>query len=266
VFTDRLRYPALRARPETERAPLAALTEVGFAPEAIAAAFDEFDSVAAEIFPRLQARARAIGADCQARQLETRRGTADDAKRLLYAVVRLAQPDVVVETGTYNGLTATFLLLALRANNRGRLVSLDLPARVPIPHAIDDPLPNGAEPGWIIPDELRANVEVVIGDARKTLEPTLERLGPVDLFFHDSLHTTRHMLFEYRTAWRFLKPGGILASDDAFMTPAFWWFTERRHVPFVHIGALAVTRKPLALQSRKSRTRSETDSAHASPV
>src|SRR5207249_4038930 len=151
---------------------------------------------------------------------------AHDLKRLLYLAVRVARPETVVETGTYNGTTTTFLLLGLRDNGAGRLVSLDLPARSSIANAIDHPLPSGRDPGWIVPDGLRGRLELVLGDARTTLVPVLQRLRSIDFFFHDSLHTTGHMLFEYRHAWPRLTPGGLFVTDDAFMTPAFWWFTR----------------------------------------
>jgi hypothetical protein len=51
------------------------------------------------------------------------------------------------------------------------------------------------------------------------------------------------MLFEFRTAWRALRPGGFLASDDIFWNASFWWFTTTRRVPFVHIGNVGLTRK-----------------------
>ena len=36
----------------------------------------------------------------------------------------------------------------------------------------------------------------------------------IDIFFHDSLHTYDHMMFEYLTSWDYLKEGGVLFSDD----------------------------------------------------
>ena len=76
------------------------------------------------------------------------------------------------------------------------------------------------------------------------MRPKLAREPTVDLFFHDSLHTTRHMLFEFRVAWRHLRRGGVLVSDDVFWNPAFWLFTQVHRVPFRHIGTMGVTRKP----------------------
>jgi len=238
-------YPALRARPSTERSPAGALADLGFPRDEIEQYEHDYERVAAEVFPLLLGRARAAGADRAVAKLSRPDLAAHDAKRLVYLAVRLARPESVVETGTYNGTYSTFILLGLRDNGRGRLVSLDLPARVPIAHAIDHPLPAGREPGWIVPDELRDRFELALGDARRTLPPTLERLGTIDLFLHDSLHTTRHMLFEYRQAWARLRPGGLLVSDDPFMTPAFWWFTRGRGVPLRHIGSMGLTRKPV---------------------
>ena len=52
------------------------------------------------------------------------------------------------------------------------------------------------------------------------------------------------MLFEYRLAWRRLRPGGLLVSDDVFWNPAFWAFTKLHRVAFRHIGTVGVTRRP----------------------
>jgi predicted O-methyltransferase YrrM len=243
LAANRLSYPARRAEPATERTPVEALVELGFARDELETYDRDYDRAAAEVFPQLLERARAVGAEAPVAKLERPDLPAHEAKRLLYLAVRAARPDVIVETGTYNGTFSTFMLLGLRDNGRGRLVSLDLPARTPIAHAIAEPLPLGSEPGWIVPDDLRGNFELVLGDARTTLPATCERLGGIDMFLHDSLHTRRHMLFEYRQAWPQLSPGGLLLSDDAFMTPAFWWFTRRHRVPLLHVGAVGVTRR-----------------------
>ena len=244
MAADGARYPALRLSVLTDRMPAAALAELGFAGDEIECLERDYERVAAETFPQLLERALAVGAAAPAAKLAQPELPAHEAKRLLYLAVRIAKPEVVVETGTYNGTFTTFILLALRDNGSGRLVSIDLPARTPIRHAIDHPLPQGCDPGWIVPDDLRDRLEIVLGDARRTLPGVLGGLDGIDLFLHDSLHTTRHMLFEYRRAWLALRPGGLLLTDDAFMTPAFWWFTRRRRVPLFHTGAMAVTRKP----------------------
>ena len=59
------------------------------------------------------------------------------------------------------------------------------------------------------------------------LEPLLKKLGRIDIFFHDSLHTYKHMLFEYNTCWDYLKDNGILISDDIIV------MNGKGHSPFV---------------------------------
>jgi predicted O-methyltransferase YrrM len=245
LAVDRTRYPALRLEPSTARAPADALAALGFARPQIEAAERDYEAAARDLFPKLLERAREAGAELQAGKLEQPRLPAHEAKRLLYTAIRVLEPEMVVETGTFAGTFSAFSLAALRDNGRGRLISHDLPAYEPIPNATDVALPPGREPGWIIPDELRDRLELVLGDARQTLPRTLRRVGGIDLFLHDSLHTTRHMLFEFRVAWAHLRPGGLLLSDDAFWNGAWWWFTRRHRVPFLHVGAVGVTRKPL---------------------
>lgn len=245
IARARTRYPALRARPATERDPPAALAEIGLPLEELESLRAEYAEGAPRLFSVMLERARELGAELPAGKLARPELPAHVSKELVYLAVRATRPEVVVETGTYNGTYSTFILAALEKNGHGRLISLDVPARTPIAHAIDTPLPAGSDPGWIVPDELRGRLEIVLGDARETLLPVLEREGRLDLFLHDSLHTTRHMLWEFRVAWRQLRPGGLLLSDDAFMTPAVWWFARRRGVPFRHVGAMAALRKPL---------------------
>lgn len=137
------------------------------------------------------------------------------AKKVLlqYAAIRAFAPDVVVETGVASGVSSSYLLLALKKNGRGKLCSIEL----------GDPryLPPGRPPGWIVPGWLKSRWELRIGDSRELLPVLLKKLGNTDVFIHDSLHTHEQMLWEYRAAFPFLKPGGLLISDDAAWNPAF---------------------------------------------
>jgi len=137
------------------------------------------------------------------------------AKKVLvqYAAVRAFAPDTVVETGVANGVSSLYLLFALEKNGHGRLCSIGLA----------DPryLPAGKPPGWVVPEWLRSRWNLHIGDSRELLSKLLAELATADIFIHDSLHTHDHMLWEYRTAYPFLKPGGLLISDDAGWNLAF---------------------------------------------
>jgi hypothetical protein len=82
-------------------------------------------------------------------------------------------------------------------------------------------LPDGRKPGFVIPPSLLGRWELVVGLSRDVLLPLLKRIGSIDLFFHDSEHTYENQSFEYRVAWRHLKPGGMLISDDVHLNCSF---------------------------------------------
>jgi predicted O-methyltransferase YrrM len=254
---DRTRYFALRHRPFPVVAD-DALRALGVEPTA--EDLRGWERARDELLPRLAELARAEGADVIADKLGDPGHRSHENKRLMYLLVRATRPALVVETGTFAGVTTTFLLRALAEADAGVLLSFDLPARRPIPMAVEHALPAGRDPGWIVPDELRDRLELVFGDTRRTLVPALSERGAVDMFVHDSLHTLRHMLFEFRTAWRVLAPSGFLVSDDVFWNAAFWWFTRTRRVPFVHIGDVGITRKGFgpALAPAQNRSTSPT--------
>ena len=241
IARDGWRYPALRVRARGEQTAVEALRDLGLDEAGLREHEREFEAAAPEIYARLAAAARSGGDELAATRAAGHSESSEEGKKLLYLSVRALRPRLVVETGPFNGASSTFLLRALEASgDDGRLLSFDLPdAR----DALGFPIPEGREPGWLVPDELRPRFELVLGDTRQTLRPRLEG-ETVDLFFHDSLHTTRHMLFEFRTAWRRLLRGGVLVSDDVFWNPAFWLFTQVHRVPFRHIGTMGVTRKP----------------------
>jgi len=182
-------------------------------------------------------------------------GSIDPAEgALLYGLVRGRRPATVVETGTASGISTTYLLAALARNGSGRLISIDLPFAAdegtditPIVAgttlALDDssPLPPGKQPGWAVPDDLRDRWELRLGDARELLPALLDELGEIDIFFHDSLHTSEHMLFEFDTAWPHLAAGGVLLADDIFQRkhdalPAFARSVGRSFTTFGNLG------------------------------
>lgn len=142
------------------------------------------------------------------------------AKKILvqYAAIRAFTPDVVVETGVANGVSTSYILLALEKNGRGKLHSIEL----------GDPqyLPPGKQPGWMVPEWLKQNWDLRIGDSCALLPQLLSECAVIDVFIHDSLHTYDHMLWEFRAAYPRLRAGGLLISDDAAWNPAFSEFTR----------------------------------------
>jgi predicted O-methyltransferase YrrM len=121
----------------------------------------------------------------------------------LYLLVRAARPQVVVETGVLYGSSSAAILAALERNGMGTLYSIDL-GNPPQEPAND----------FFIPRSLLDRWQMIIGDSKRELPGLLARLGAIDLFHHDSLHTFEHMTWEYETAFRHLSPRGALSSDD----------------------------------------------------
>jgi len=158
---------------------------------------------------------------------------------LLYHIVRLLRPDRVVETGVASGVSSLFILKALNENAFGSLTSIDFPNVDP-----EASLPPWEKPGWIVPESLHGGWELNIGDSRQLLPGILNRMGDIQVFIHDSLHTYDHMMWEFETAWPHIRKGGLLLSDDAAVNDAFKDFCRQVGCPrFLAVG-FGMTRKP----------------------
>ena len=170
----------------------------------------------------------------------------------LYAVLREARPEVVVETGVANGFSTAFSLLALNVNGAGHLHSIDLPREVGRDYGPGTfyegegraGIPPGSEPGWLIPQALKDRWTLILGRSQEELPPLLDRLGAVDIFMHDSEHSFDCMWFEFNAAWPAITPGGVLVSDDVNSTEAFGRFaTQERRDPVRLARGMALLRK-----------------------
>jgi len=129
----------------------------------------------------------------------------------IYLLVRCLKPEIVVETGVCYGASSAYILQALNDNQRGMLHSIDL-----------GNAPNEPPSNYFVPRQLRGRWNLIIGDCKRELPPLLERLGRVDLFHHDSLHTYDHMMWEYDTAFPYLPADGILSSHDVRTIVNLW--------------------------------------------
>lgn len=141
-------------------------------------------------------------------------------KRILlqYAIVRAHRPELILETGVANGVSSSYVLEALHRNKRGQLHSIEI-GNSPY-------VPEGRSPGWIVPDYLQSRWSLHLCDARTCLPGLLDKLGTIDIFIHDSLHTYEHMKFEFKEAYPHLRANGILISDDASWNSAFSEFSR----------------------------------------
>ena len=137
--------------------------------------------------------------------------------RALYIIARILKPEIVIETGVFEGHSSLALLLALKENNKGHLHSIDLPS---------PKLPPGKESGWIVPEHLRKRWDLRLGKSSDLLPDLLKEVREVDIFLHDSEHSYENMYWEYKTAWRYIRKSGLLLSHDISQNAAFREFAK----------------------------------------
>jgi hypothetical protein len=139
--------------------------------------------------------------------------------RAVWCITSHLAPQAVVETGVARGITSRVVLERLLRNGGGRLWSIDLPA-------VNHPGWAG-EIGFVVPPEIRGPWTLIEGSSRRKLPALLKRLGAIDVFVHDSLHSERNMRFELGRAWPALRPGGAAVVDDVHMNAGFHtWLDE----------------------------------------
>jgi hypothetical protein len=174
-------------------------------------------------------------------------GTGRGRALFLYAAVRLTKPSVVVETGCFTGWDSAVLLQALHNNGHGHLYTIDLPAREGLFSQIgpNSSLPADLPIGFLVPPAFKDRWTLIVGDVREELEPLLDSLPQVNLFYHDSDHSYEHMMWELTTVWPRLAAGSFVVVDDIAWSTAFWDFARRLgRFPVIHrktpnVGALA---------------------------
>lgn len=173
------------------------------------------------------------------RRIRTKRSNSDVygdpgllAAELLHLLVRVDEPEVVVQTGVLYGLFDAYILLGMNFNDTGRLFSIDLPD-----HEKEHNV------GYFIPDELKDRWDLTLGNSRDELESILQTHGPVDWFIHDSDHTYEHMYWEYETALPYIRNGGRLLSHDVYATPAFSRFCEDHNLESTETAGIGFAKK-----------------------
>ena len=137
----------------------------------------------------------------------------------LYGLTRWARPTVIVESGGFIGMSSAFILKALADEKlaTARLYSIELSQE--------------CDQGALIPDELRSASAGFV-PMRGKVEDFLKRdqfPSLIDMFLHDSSHSYRHMLWEFRQFWPRLRDGGLLVSHDVQMNAAFPEFVTKTY-------------------------------------
>jgi hypothetical protein len=137
--------------------------------------------------------------------------------RSVWCLIRHRRPSRVVETGVAHGVTSRVILEALEKNKSGNLWSIDLP---PTERSLQQQV------GIAVSDRLKSRWIYIKGPSRRRLPALLSRLGQIDLYIHDSLHSERNVRFELDRAWAALAPSGMIVEDDVDANWGFRTFTE----------------------------------------
>jgi hypothetical protein len=137
--------------------------------------------------------------------------------RAIWCLTRHLQPHNVVETGVLHGVTSRFILEAFELNGVGHLWSIDLPPLEPVWQD---------EIGIAVADRFRPRWSYIRGTSKRHLPGLLSKLGQIDVFVHDSLHSEQNVRFEVDRAFAAVRPGGAIVVDDIDANWGFRTFTQ----------------------------------------
>lgn len=125
---------------------------------------------------------------------------------LIYFLVRMAEPERVLETGVAAGFSSEAVLSALEINQKGKLHSSDFPYL-----RLED-----AEKyvGFVVSGNLKYRWTLYLEGDRKNIPVILNNLGTVDFFHFDSDKSYGGRDFAYKTVEPYLTEDAIVVFDD----------------------------------------------------
>ena len=154
---------------------------------------------------------------------------------LLYVLIRYLKPEYCLETGVYYGGNTAFMLNALYRNNKGELVSVDLPdskirgldvnSAEEVRHSRHPMVgesefyDQSIEPGFIIPEYLKAHWKFIEGSSLDIIPKLPYRF---DFYIHDSDHSYEFVICEMNLAIEKMNAAGTLLVDDINWSNAFF--------------------------------------------
>lgn len=152
---------------------------------------------------------------------------------LLYVLIRIFRPKRCLETGVFYGGNSSFMLHALRKNQEGELISIDLPG-----NALDqntrhhlvgrsEDVPMGLDSGFIVPESLKKRWTLIRGDSLQEI-PKLH--GQFDLYIHDSDHAYSFLKHEMSLVWPKLSAQAVVLADDLDWSNGFFSFCDEKHL------------------------------------
>ena len=134
-----------------------------------------------------------------------------EAGRVLYSVVRMAQPKVIVEIGSARGYSTCCIALACAENFRGHVHAID-------PHTANvwTDKGTGALTRDFLEDRLRRYdlKQYCTVIAKPSIDAAAEWSTPIDLLFIDGDHTLAGVTNDFTLFGKWMAPDGLVAFHD----------------------------------------------------
>jgi Methyltransferase domain len=141
------------------------------------------------------------------------------AKRL-YNAIRWRRPEIIVETGTFEGLgTFTMAIAAQENGNAARIFTIDYDGDPDVTIPMEDwlQLRKFRDENLDLARAACPKIEICFlnGDSREVLPSIFPaRLDHWDFFFQDSMHFMSGILAEWEIMKPFARPGSVVVFDD----------------------------------------------------
>jgi len=156
---------------------------------------------------------------------------------ILYVLIRLYRPSVCLETGVFYGGTTCFILNALRRNNFGKLISIDLPRNADDKssrHYLvgdSEDIPKGLDIGFIVHPAQKERWTLLMGNSLEEIPRVGEK---IDLYNHDSDHSFDFIKQEMNLLWDKLNSNALIMADDLDWSNGFYSFcVEKELYPLI---------------------------------
>jgi hypothetical protein len=149
----------------------------------------------------------------------------------LYILVRLYKPAICLETGVFYGGTTCCILNALRKNNYGHLISIDLP-RIEDEESSKhyfvgdaEDMPPNLDVGFLVHPAQKERWTLVRGDSHQEIAKISER---IDFYSHDSDHSYHFVKTEMNLVWDKLSENAIMMAHDLDWSNGFYSFCDQK--------------------------------------
>lgn len=153
----------------------------------------------------------------------------------LYLLTKIIKPKVIVESGSNIGFSSSFIALAVKENNNNcKFYTIEpyleyewktmsfIESNNARKQKINYSKVTGkCGPLAVVPPDIKEHISLKTGYSEDVLPRLLQEDERVDIFFHDSEHSYKNMIWECACVLPRLKSGGYILVHDIFQNSAF---------------------------------------------